>query len=159
VNSPENQWISRGIAQTIVASIGRIGAIDQSNAAHQASDTLGLCANEHGAYFDIFDAHANLAMAGRLGQIERRMRDGLAVPVPASVLTNENGLAGRTSGRQLFFLCPRFGSWARQKGEGNCERQEASRRGDDKKLQTLPMERAPHRFRPSCDFGLINMIL
>jgi hypothetical protein len=76
------------------------------NATNHPPDALRLGANVHRVYFDIFDARANTAMARRLIQIKRGMRNCVAVLVPSRMFANENLMTGLTSFRQFFLLCP-----------------------------------------------------
>jgi hypothetical protein len=95
-NRSENQWILRSISQAIVAGVAGIGTINQPDAANQASDALRFSTNIHGSYFDILNARANAAVVRWLGQKERRMRNCIAVPVPARMFTNENWMIDLT---------------------------------------------------------------
>ena len=71
-------------------SVACIRMINQLNASNHAADALQLGADEHGVDLDIFDAHANAAMPWRLIQKKRRMRDGVAIPVPSRMFTNDD---------------------------------------------------------------------
>ncbi|MGB7098274.1 MAG: hypothetical protein WBD95_05815 [Xanthobacteraceae bacterium] len=78
------------VSQAVVAGVARIRTVNQLHAPNHVSNALRLGANEHGVYFDIFDARANTAMSRWLIQIKRGMRDGVAVLIPSGMFTNNN---------------------------------------------------------------------